>query len=88
MQTFPITFDDPHRIASTHEQGTHTWHLVFATGNRGPMGGATFEEFSGTCTPPQGATRHDVLDALRQAAERHAPIGAVLISRDIQPNSL
>ncbi|MGP3686515.1 hypothetical protein ACTVZO_17715 [Streptomyces sp. IBSNAI002] len=69
------------------EQGTHFIFMSLTVPT--PQGFMTLRR-SGAVTPPQGATRLDMFEVLRQQviAEDPSHAEAVVIAFDIQPNEL
>ena len=68
-------------------QGMHFYLMVIQT----PInGGVQTSENYGTCTPEEGATRHDLFEAIKANAIRTNPVAAhgSVIAFDIQPNKL
>ncbi|MFI1678822.1 hypothetical protein [Streptomyces sp. NPDC020607] len=69
-------------------QGSHQYLLTLQAPH--PSGGFAISTWTGTCTPTEGTTRHDIYQQLRQDVEREAPnfAGASLLFFDLQPNQL
>ncbi|WP_030777191.1 hypothetical protein [Streptomyces sp. NRRL S-920] len=70
-----------------NEQGTHFWFMAFVGKN---TSGLSVQERNGHWTPADDMTRFDAMNEVRRQVIEASPYlaDAVLISFDIQPNSL
>jgi hypothetical protein len=68
-------------------QGTHFWFISILCPN---AAGFYMNDFQGTWTPPAGATRLDMYNAVRKCIDEKDPRarGGIAVAFDIQRNEL